>query len=321
MPRFDIVAGVFALGLPTVEDLRGYVQDAESGDFGGVWVRDHLVFHEPVYDPVALLGAFAGWTSQIELGTAVYLPALRNPVAVGKSFASLSQLSGRHLNFGVGVGGEYPTEWAVAGRDVARRGRYADESIRITAALWRGEAVSHDGQLFAPFENVALDLLPVDPGISVWIGGKSDAALRRAARVGDGWLAFFRSRSALAEQFDRLDGLLDDEARDRDAVERALIVYVVITSNKPADRAIAREFSRRDLNLPGRDDLIDRYAIIGEPEEVAAEIHAFAETGVERFLVLFPVEPWRQREQLARFVEEIVPLTPSVQSSKGIAHP
>jgi len=306
--RFDVSAGVFALGMPSTPELRSYVRDAEAGGFGGVWVRDHLVFHEPVFDPVALLGAIAGWTTRLELGTGVYLPALRNPVAVAKAFASLSHLSERHLNFGVGTGGEYETEWAVAGRRRDRRGRYLDETLRIARALWRGEPASHDGSLFPPFEDVVLDLHPGQEGISLWIGGKSDAALHRAARVGDGWLAFFRSPTALARQFEQLDSLLSEQHREAAAVERALIVYAVATENTGRDLQVAREFSERDLRLPGRDGLIDRYALVGSPNQIAERLHDFQLVGVEHFIILFPVEPKHQRQQLARFTEEILPL-------------
>lgn len=284
------------------------MQDADAAGFGAVWVRDHLLFHEPVYDPVALLGTIAGWTQRLEVGTGVYLPVLRNPVAFAKAFASLSLLSGRHVNVGVGTGGEYPLEWHVSGMPVNSRGRCLDEAIRLAAVLWAGRPASHDGSCFPAFENVALDLLPCEHGISVWIGGKSDAALRRTARTGDGWLAYFRSRRALAEQFERLDVLLAEQGRPRDAVERALIVYTVVTDDREADLEVAREFSARDLNLPGRDDLIDRYGILGPPEAIARELQAFEDLGVQRFIVLFPIEPARQRAQLERFATQVMPL-------------
>lgn len=308
--RIDLSYGVFPFGLPSAGDIRASIREVESAGFQGLWVRDHLLLHEPVLDPVSLLGVVAALTEHAAVGTAVYLPVLRNPVAVAKAFASLDVLSGGRVEFGVGVGGEYPQEFDVAGVPVRDRGAALDTALDLIRRLWRGEAVSYEGRWWPPFADVQLDVSPTQPGgPRFWIGGKSDAALSRTARLGDGWLAFFRSAQALSEQFARLDGKLHEAGRNPEDVERALILYALVTDESylEADRAVARRFCELDFAKPWG-ELADRYAVVGSPDRVADEVLRFAAVGVERFLILFPVPPNRLREQTDRLAHEVMPL-------------
>src|SRR5262249_29140796 len=120
----------------------------------------------------------------------VYLLALRHPTVAAKLVASLDVLSGGRVVFGVGVGGEFPKEFEASGVPHRERGARGDEGIAVCRAVW-GPSPAAVGGRFTPLDDVVLEPKPVQlGGPPIWIGGRSDAALRRAARVGDGWIAY-----------------------------------------------------------------------------------------------------------------------------------
>src|SRR6266508_3261847 len=110
-------------------DLIGAAELAEGLGFDSVWVGDHLLWYVPSPDPAVILGALAARTERMRLGTAVYLAALRNPVAVAKMGATLDHLSGGRFVLGVGLGGENPAEFAAAGVPLRQRSGRLDETL------------------------------------------------------------------------------------------------------------------------------------------------------------------------------------------------
>src|SRR5499426_2925035 len=166
------------------------VQRLEAVGYDSVWTGDHMSFHNPIHESITLLASYAPITTRIKLGVGVYLLALRSPAVAAKQAATLDVLSGGRLIFGVGVGGENPKEFEVCGVPHKERGARVSEHIDVVRALWRDTPASFDGR-FTRFEKVSIDPKPVQqPGPPIWIGGRSEAALRRAARQGDGWFSY-----------------------------------------------------------------------------------------------------------------------------------
>src|SRR5712691_8835563 len=166
------------------------VQRLEAIGYDSVWTGDHVSFHNPIYESLTLLASYVPITHRIKLGVAVYLLALRSPAVAAKMTATLDVLSGGRLIFGVGVGGENPKEFEVAGVPHTERGARVIEGIDVVRALWRDTPASFEGR-FIGFNQVSIDPKPVQqPGPPIWIGGRSDAALIRAARQGDGWISY-----------------------------------------------------------------------------------------------------------------------------------
>ncbi len=200
-------------GIP-LGDYAPIAQAAERSGFDCVWVADHLV--APVeweatypYDPAgrprgygvatpladvwATLGHLACATSRIRLATGVYILPLRNPFVTARAAATVQALSGGRLVVGVGAGW-MREEFEVVGEDFDSRGARMDEIVAILRALWSGEAVSHRG---AHYRFDAVQMTPAaSPPPPVVVGGITPAALRRAARLGDGW---FGPAAPLAE--------------------------------------------------------------------------------------------------------------------------
>ena len=182
------------------------VDAAERLGYESVWLPEHLVFpvvmsrsprsgedhppvpaDTPVFDAFTYLAFIAARTTTIRLGTHVYNIGLRHPFVSARAVASLDILSGGRFEFGIGASW-LEQEWLAAGLDFSTRGRRVDEIIGVAKRLWSEATVEHHGEFF-DFEAVAFEPKPIQtPWPSILVGGESTAALRRAARLGDGWI-------------------------------------------------------------------------------------------------------------------------------------
>ena len=131
-----------------VAGARAVVEEAERHAFDSLWVGDHVAFPVPILDPFLQLAQMAVFSDRLLLGTAVYLLPLRHPVLVAKQVATLDRLCGGRLVFGVGVGGEFPGEYAACEVSVRTRGQRLSEAIPLVRSLVRGEATSATGRSF-----------------------------------------------------------------------------------------------------------------------------------------------------------------------------
>lgn len=197
-----------------------------------LWLSDHLVFPvvmagsprddedhppvpptTPVFEPGAMLSFLAARTHRIRLGTFVYLLALRHPFVAARTVATTDVLSGGRVELGVGAGW-LRAEWTAAGVDPSTRGRRLDEAITVCRRLWTEPEVAHDGE-FWRWDAVAFAPRPPQQPPPVLVGGESDAALRRAARLGDGWIGMDHPAAEAATWVERLRWAEDAVGRDR----------------------------------------------------------------------------------------------------------
>jgi probable F420-dependent oxidoreductase len=187
---------------------RLWVEAAEAADrlgFESVWLPEHLVLplamagspfegddHPPVppttqlFDAAALLAHVAARTTTVRLGTYVYLLGLRHPFISARAFGTLDWVSGGRAVIGAGAGW-LRSEWEAMGIDPSTRGARLDEAIGVCRRLWTEETISNDGPYF-PFDTVAFEPKPLQRPIPIFVGGESRTALRRAGRLGDGWI-------------------------------------------------------------------------------------------------------------------------------------
>jgi probable F420-dependent oxidoreductase len=204
-------------GVEDAQALVGLASRAEALGFDSVWVHDHVfnvghVFEriggKPYYEPLTLLSFVAARTERVRLGTSVLVLPYHNPVRLAKTAATLDVLSGGRLILGVGVGA-IEKEIRAMGSPFAERGAFTDEAIAVMRALWTEEEPSFDGT-YSRFAGMKFSPKPRQkPSIPVVIGGVSRAAIRRAARLGDGWQPLGLSPEALRQGIT----LLREEAR------------------------------------------------------------------------------------------------------------
>src|SRR5574342_679200 len=184
--------------------------------FDSLWTGDHVSFHNPLYESLTLLASYAGITSRIKLGSGVYLLALRHPTVAAKITSTLDALSGGRLIFGVGVGGENPKEFEACGVPHRERGARVTEGIEVVRTLWRDTPASFKGR-FTQFEGVSIDPKPVQkPGPPIWVGGRSDAALARAGRLGDGWVSYVVQPERYAQSLGKIRQAAEQAGRRLD---------------------------------------------------------------------------------------------------------
>jgi len=274
--------------------------------FDSLWTGDHIAFHNPLYESLTLLAAYAGITKRVRLGTAVYLLALRHPTVVAKVTATLDVLSGGRLIFGVGVGGENRKEFEASGVPYRERGARVTEGIEVLRTLWRDTPASFTGR-FTQFESVSIDPKPVQqPGPPIWIGGRSDAALARAGRQGDGWMSYVIQPQRYAESLVKIRAAAEAAGRSPEDLVTAHLTFITIGNDYETARALwVERLSQRYAQDFG--PLAGKYGIIGSVAQCAERMEAFVRAGC-RYFVMNPIcRPEDQREQLEAIAAEIVP--------------
>jgi len=211
--------------------------EADRLGFESVWFPEHLVLptamsssphpgHDhppippdvPVYEPFAYLAYLAGRTERIRLGTHVYNLGLRHPFIAARAVQTLDVVSRGRVEFGIGASW-LAQEWEAVGLDFHTRGRRLDEALAICKRLWTEEVIEHHGEFF-DFAPVMFEPKPVQrPWPAIHVGGESDAALRRAARLGDGWIGITHTPESIGRPVTMLRQLREDAGRTAERFE------------------------------------------------------------------------------------------------------
>lgn len=221
-------------GNASAEILRTLGREAEERGFESVWVAEHVVLFDDydsqypyapdgrfpgggdtgLLEPLTALTYLAAVTDRIRLGTGICLVPQRNPVYTAKQVVDLDNLSGGRVDFGIGVGW-LREEFEAVAAPFEHRGARTDEYLQVMRSLWTDEVSSFEGTHYT-LPACRMYPKPVQqPHPPIHVGGESNAALRRAARHGNGWYSFNRLPDALDEPLARLDALLAEEGRSR----------------------------------------------------------------------------------------------------------
>jgi len=213
---------------------------------------------------------------------ALYLLPLRHPVLVARQLATIAQLAPGRLTLGVGIGGEDPHELEICGVDPRTRGRRMDESLQILRGLGKGTPVTFGGEFFSLDE--ALIVPAPSPPVPLIVGGRSDAAVRRAAKFGDGWLGIWVSPRRFSAVCDQIAGEAGEAGRDSNAFEHALNVWCGFASTREAARVPLAAQMQDFYQMPF--EPFERYSPYGTPEDVAEFLRPYVESGCTRFNVI-----------------------------------
>ncbi|MFZ0090823.1 MAG: LLM class flavin-dependent oxidoreductase [Solirubrobacteraceae bacterium] len=288
LPSFDAVRA----GRPP--QITAAARLAEELEFDAAWVGDHLACPAPGLDAPSCLAAAAAVTSRIGLGFSVMLLGLRPPAWTAKQLITIDALSGGRLLLGVGVGGEFPDEFAAAGVPVRQRGARLDETLGVIGDLLTGRPVDHDGpylRFTSPGLEPAMDAMP-----PLYVGGRGEPALRRAARFADVWLPMWLTPRRLAERSAILAELAAQEGRPPPGI--ALLVGVHIDDHRARARAEAEAHIRGQYAM----DLekIERWTLLDSIDGAVDQLDAYRRAGVQEF-ALMPLggSPLLQYERLA----------------------
>jgi probable F420-dependent oxidoreductase len=165
-----------------------WVDLCEAGGVDSVWQTDRLVSREPILECMTTMAALAGRTRRLKFGMNVVSLALRDPVLVAKQCATIDVLSNGRLLPAFGIGSPRAPEWAALNVDTGKRGRRTDEGLEIIGRLWREDKIDFAGEHYR-LSGASISPKPVQGELPMWIGGSSEAAIRRTARYGTGWQA------------------------------------------------------------------------------------------------------------------------------------
>ena len=293
-------------GRPEAASLLGLAERAEGLGFDSVWVGDSITAR-PRHEPLTLLSAVAARTSRVELGTAVLLPALRNPVVLAHGIATLDQISRGRFILGVGIGSDVPNiraEFVACGVPFEKRVGRMLEGLRLCRELWSGEPVTWNGRWV--MENVILGPVPHRPGgPPIWIGGMVRASLERVGRLYDGWFPNSPDPDVWRRQWDEIKGIAREAGRDPQKLTGA--VYLTLTIDEDRARAEQRinGFFENYYGRPAA-EMRARQASYAGPAAGAAEwLSKWTEAGVQHLVLRFAGDPERHLEAAAKLRSQI----------------
>lgn len=297
--QFGVCLPTFPFGVtPSAERIAEIAHTAETLGYDSIWASDHVLppADKPryglLYEALTTLSYLAGVTRRVRLGTSVLVLPQRNAILVAKQIATLDVLSSGRVILGVGAGW-IEGEFAALGADFRRRGRHLDESIRVLRTLWREPQPRFAGEFYR-FSDVLFDPRPLQPaGPPVWIGGYTDAALRRAAALGDAWHADDVSGEQLRTMVDRLRALADAVSRSVEVTLRRTVDLRPVVAAAGRLRGSATASGVRAGRFPAG----SAGALGGTVEEIAQAVDQVATLGVTHFICQF--EHTTQEEHLA----------------------
>jgi alkanesulfonate monooxygenase SsuD/methylene tetrahydromethanopterin reductase-like flavin-dependent oxidoreductase (luciferase family) len=271
--------GLFAAG---VDAVAAYAAAVEDAGLDRLWIGDHISFRGGQgYDGLIQATALASLTRRVMVQTAVYLLPLRHPLAVARQVASVAELAPGRLVFGVGVGGDDPAEVTNSGVELRSRGRRMDESLGIVRRLLAGEVVDHHGEHFH-LDGASIVPTPA-PAVPVVVGGRSDAALRRAGRLAEGWLGVWVSPQRFDSSVATVAEAAAEAGRGDTAWQHGLLVWCGFAESTAAARPALAGAMEDLYQMP-----FERFAATsphGTPEQVTAALLPYVEAGVSTFLL------------------------------------
>ena len=228
-----------------------FARRAEDLGYGRVTMGEHIMDGNPPRPTLLNLPAMAaaaGATTNLRVMTGIVVAPLYHPVTLAKMVATVDQVSGGRLDFGIGISGQRGTkiEFDAVGVDVHTRGKRTDEMLQVMKRLWTEEHVSHHGEFF-DFDDVTLLPFPAQkPYPPIWVSGRSDAAMRRAGVMGDGWYPYLFTVRRIKASNEMVRQFAAEAGRDPKSITISvygqLPEHVVVHSllNAGADRVVVR---------------------------------------------------------------------------------
>ena len=270
-----------------------------------LWVGGHVASRNPTPEAMVLLSRLSALSRRVKIGTAILLLPLYPPAIVAKQIADLDRYTDGRLIIGIGVGGEYPQEFMACGIPLEGRGRRADEAVGLMREMWTAEEIDHHGEFF-DMTGVRIHPSPVQPGgPPIVVAGRQEVAMRRAVKLGDGWMPYLYSACRYRESVETIKSIAAGVGRDLSDFGWYAFLFV----NVNADRDVAVRQTAAQLGGQYKQDfeqMVSRVAVVGNPDDVRAMLQDFVDAGVQHFIFTpcgHPDPAVLQRQ----LVEEIVP--------------
>jgi probable F420-dependent oxidoreductase len=301
--RIGIMPGPWPAGRDGADFLWTLSDQCERTDIDSLWLSDRLSSPAPTPEVMTTLAAVAARTTRLKFGPSVIVLPYRTPVVAAKEMATVDWLSRGRLFPAVGVGVELPREFEASGVPFRERGRRTDEAIRVIRMLWTQDEVTFQGE-FYKLDRISVLPKPWQSPPPIWIGGKSEAAQKRTARLGDGWMPSFITPDEFRAGVERVQELAAAEGREVPADHFGTLVNFALAESPEQGQALAAPFIPR-----GRvdDATLRQCTAFGPAEVVAGKIEEYVKGGGSKF-ILRPMCPAEMMlDQLARLAAEVIP--------------
>jgi probable F420-dependent oxidoreductase len=275
----------------------------EQSDVDSIWLSDRLSSPAPVPEVMTTLAAIAARTTRLKFGPSVVVLPYRTPVVAAKEMATVDWLSKGRLFPAVGVGVELPREFDASGVAFAERGRRTDEAIRVMRLLWTQDEVTFQGD-FYKLDRVSIFPKPWQTPPPIWIGGKSEAAMRRTARLGDGWIPSFITPDEMRAGVQKVHDLAAAAGRQVPEDHVGTLINYVLADSEGAALALARPYVPR-----GRVDeaTMRQCTAFGPVGRLIEKVEEYVKAGASKFILRPLCPPDRMLEQLAQVAEQVCP--------------
>lgn len=291
----------FGISLRRFDDAPAEAKEAEDQGYQFITAGEHVFFHGPTTNGLISLAAAAGATQHVKLMTSITLVPLYPPALLAKQIAALDNVSGGRFHLGVGVGGEFAKEFEACGVPVKERGARTDESLEVMRRLWTEDEVHFEGR-FTKLSGVTLAPKPRQkPHPPIWVSGRSEAAMKRTARFGTGWLPYMYTPEQLAGSLKTIGGY--DFERDA-AVKPGLFIFFAVHEDREAANKMAIDRLSAQYNQDFS-KLVGKYALAGNPEDCTARLREYVEAGAET-VVLASVCPQDYMQENQRLLADQV---------------
>ena len=285
-----------------VDNFWRWVELCEDGGVDSIWQTDRLISDEPFLECISALAAIAGATQRIKFGMNVASAALRDPLVLARQCATIDFLSKGRMLPAFGIGSARAPEWQATGRGTKGRGKRTDEALDIISQLWRGDPVTLSGDYYQ-YKDALISPLPAQAELPLWIGGSSEAAIKRTARIGTGWQAGLespreagRAKKAIVEALKLNGRSIEDDHYGTGFFFRF---------GKSSDDLAERELARFSKLAPDKD--LSHTVAIGA-RQIRQRIEEYSAEGISKF-ILRPMgnDDADLLEQTRYLIDEVLP--------------
>jgi probable F420-dependent oxidoreductase len=301
--RIGVMPGPWPAGDQGPALLWRLVEQCERSGIDSLWFSERLSSPLPVLEPITTMAAVAARTERLKFGPSVLVAPFRSPVLAARELAMIDYLSGGRMLPAVGIGVESEREFQAAGVPFKERARRTDEAIRIMRRCWEEDEVTFDGG-FWKLDRVSVLPKPVQRPFPLWVGGNSEAAMRRTGRLGDGWIPSFITPAQLAGGVEKTQQFAREAGREVPVDHFGALVYFGIDADPRRARA------RAEPHIPrGRadDTILEACTAFGPPEMISARLEEYVRAGASKFVLRPMCPPEQMLDQLARLAEDVVP--------------
>jgi probable F420-dependent oxidoreductase len=300
--RLGVMPGPWPAGPAGAELFWRFVDVAEASEVDSLWFSERLSSPLPVLEPMTTMAAVAARTERLKFGPSVLITPFRAPVLMARELAMIDYLSGGRMLPAVGIGVEQDREFKAAGVPFRERGKRTDEAIAIMRRCWSEDEVVFAGE-FWQLDRITVLPKPIQQPFPLWIGGNSEAAMRRAGRLGDGWIPSFIAPDAFRVGVEKTQAFAAEAGREVPEDHFGTLVYFCLDRDRETARKHAMPFVPRNR---ADDRTLERCTAFGPPELLLERLDEYVAGGGSKFIARPMCPPEMLLDQVARLDAEVV---------------